>query len=263
VSTYGYDQADRLTSWTHDPEGDAQGPATVTYGWDKASNRTSAGNATAQFDARNRLTTDGTTTFSRGPSDELLALDAGADERLIVSDQHGDVIAGFDPALDSVADSTAYDPFGKVTGTTGDERPIGYQGDYTDPDTDQVNMTARWYDPGSGTFTSRDDTSLPTNPSSFANRYGYGAAAPTNYADSTGNIPHGPNPCAPVPGTPKPAICYTDPGGSAGGGSGPGAAAPAAQAAAAACHPKPRPPTAVPGCWHSGHAVVAATAAVG
>lgn len=75
------------------------------------------------------------------------------------ADQHGDVIAGFDPTLDGGSDSAAYDPFGKVTGTSGAERPIGYQGDYTDPDTGQVNMTARWCDPGSGTFTSRDDVS--------------------------------------------------------------------------------------------------------
>lgn len=257
VNTYGYDHADRLTSWTHDPAGD-ETPTTASYGWDGASNRTAVDGKTAQFDQRNRLITDGTssyrytprgtlaskttgadsqtftfdafdrmisqgaanytydalgrvaarngqkftytgasnelatdgaTTFSRGPGGELLALQAGGDTRLTVADQHGDIIAGFDPSvpLEQVTDSTAYDPFGTPTATTGAKRSIGYQGDYTDPDTGQVNMTARWYDPGTSTFTARDSISLPTSPSSAANRYTYTGGSPLNHTDSTGH----------------------------------------------------------------------------
>ena len=42
-------------------------------------------------------------------------------------------------------------------------------------------MTARWYDPASGAFSSRDSAALPANPSSIGHRYNYGAGAPTNY----------------------------------------------------------------------------------
>jgi RHS repeat-associated protein len=166
------------------------GPVNYTY---DALDRVAARNA-QQFTytgASNELATDGASTFSRGPGGDLLALESGADKRLTLADQHGDVIAGFDPdgRLEQVADSTAYDPFGERTATTGTERPIGYQGDYTDPDTDQVNMTARWYTPGTGTFASRDNVPLPTNPSSAANRYTYGIGSPTNYADPSGHCP--------------------------------------------------------------------------
>ncbi len=56
--SFGYDRADRLTNWTS--------PANVTtsYGWDGAGNRTSAGGTAATFDERNRLTSDGTATYT-------------------------------------------------------------------------------------------------------------------------------------------------------------------------------------------------------
>ncbi|WP_260193248.1 RHS repeat-associated core domain-containing protein [Actinophytocola gossypii] len=135
-----------------------------------------------------------------------------------MSDQHGDVIAGFDPTtpLTQVADSTAYDPFGTPIATTGDQRPIGYQGDYTDPDTGQVNMTARWYDPSTGAFTSRDSVTLPASPSGLANRYAYGLGSPTNYTDPTG---HAPIYCVPGPPPHHTPLCYPyQPGGAAGSG---------------------------------------------
>jgi RHS repeat-associated protein len=248
ANTYGYDRADRLTNWTHQPPNGT--PSTTTYGWDAASNRTSVNTTAATYDQRNRLqsdgtdtytysprgtlasksgspvtfdgfdrltqqgaatytydaldrvstrngatftysgadnelATDGTSTFVRAPDGELLSTQTGADKHLAIADQHGDVIASL-PATDrTVADSTAYDPWGKVT--AGTERTIGYQGDYTDPDTDQVNMTARWYNPDTGTFTSRDDVELPTRPAGAANRYSYGLGAPTNYIDPTGH----------------------------------------------------------------------------
>jgi RHS repeat-associated protein len=249
-NTYGYDNADRLTSWTQQQAGGTA--TTTTYGWDKASNRTSVNGRTSTYDERNRLlsdgtdsyaytprgtlasksgnpvtfdgfdrltqqgavaytydaldrvatrngsrftytgasnelTSDGVTTFGRGPSDELVSVRSGAQQNLALSDQHGDVIAGLAPTSGGITDSTAYDPFGTVT--SGTARRIGYQGDYTDPNTGQVNMTARWYDPATSMFTSRDDISLPTTPSGAANRFTYGLGAPTNYSDPSGNCP--------------------------------------------------------------------------
>ncbi|WP_425546450.1 RHS repeat-associated core domain-containing protein [Amycolatopsis minnesotensis] len=48
---------------------------------------------------------------------------------------------------------------------TGTTAPLGFQSDYTDPDTGAVDMGARWYTPGTGTFTRRDDIALPDTPS--------------------------------------------------------------------------------------------------
>ncbi|WP_283215120.1 DNRLRE domain-containing protein [Pseudofrankia sp. DC12] len=56
--SYGYDQANRLTSWT------SQAATTTAYGWDAAGNRTSVGGTTATFDARNRLLNDGTASYT-------------------------------------------------------------------------------------------------------------------------------------------------------------------------------------------------------
>jgi RHS repeat-associated protein len=57
TSTYGYDQAGRLTSWTATPSG---GTATTTsYGYDDNGNLTSINGVTRSYDARDQLTSDG------------------------------------------------------------------------------------------------------------------------------------------------------------------------------------------------------------
>ncbi|MFI7672301.1 RHS repeat-associated core domain-containing protein [Actinophytocola sp. NPDC049390] len=133
---------------------------------------------------------DGTERFARGPEDNLLAVADAAGPTLTLDDEHGDVVGGFAPgdtALTRLSDSTAYDPFGQVTDRAGDTGNIGYQGDWTDEDTGQVNMGARWYDPSSGSFTSRDTVDHPGGDAVLANRYTYGNADPVNVTDPTGN----------------------------------------------------------------------------
>ena len=69
---YGYDHADRLTSW-EDPS-----QTTITYTWDKAGNRTAAGSDSFTFDERNRLISspDGTHTHTpRGTLDAIGSVD--------------------------------------------------------------------------------------------------------------------------------------------------------------------------------------------
>ncbi|MGB3438673.1 MAG: DNRLRE domain-containing protein [Actinophytocola sp.] len=192
-----------------------QGAATYTYdALDRVATRNGA--RFTYSGATNELATDGTTSFGRGPGGELLSTRTGADQSLALADQHGDVMASLPTAGSAISDSTAYDPWGKVT--DGTERKIGYQGDYTDPDTDQVNMTARWYDPSSGGFSSRDSAALPTSPSPMANRYSYGASSPMNYSDPSG---HNPLKCKDLPGNPESAVCvHPDSGGQIGSGLG-------------------------------------------
>ncbi|WP_053719233.1 RHS repeat-associated core domain-containing protein [Saccharothrix sp. NRRL B-16348] len=132
---------------------------------------------------------DGTATYGRGASGELLSLAQGTDKRLLLSDKHGDVIGGFDPstALTSLPDSTAYDPWGNKTATAGAKRNVGFQGDWTDPDTGRVNMGARWYDPTTGTFSSRDSVTQGGPGSAGFNRYVYGVGSPLNGFDPDGH----------------------------------------------------------------------------
>jgi RHS repeat-associated protein len=252
TTTYDYDKANRLKSTT-------TGGATTGYEWDDAGNRTKAGSKVSAFDERNRLlsdgdstysysprgtlrskttgsqtqqfgfdaadrmisagtqnyaydgldrvgtrngttftyagqndevVSDGTETYARGPGDELLATSRDTGKRLSLSDLHGDVVGGFDPAdtaLGALPDSTTYDPFGKVTAKAGNTGALGFQGDWTDQATGQVDLGARWYDPATGGFASRDDVDTSGGSAVAANRYGYGAGNPMANNDPTGH----------------------------------------------------------------------------
>lgn len=138
---------------------------------------------------------DQTASYGRGPADELLSVAQGGTARLSLSDRHGDVVgtmSATDGAAAAPAQSTAYDPFGRRLGngeSGGISGNAGYQGDYTDPDTAQINMGARWYDAGTGTFDSRDSYTYASGASILANRYTYGAGAPLDYSDPDGHWP--------------------------------------------------------------------------
>ncbi|MET8624590.1 LamG-like jellyroll fold domain-containing protein [Kitasatospora sp. NPDC004669] len=168
-----------------------EGPSTYTY--DSTDRVAQAGNTTFTYDGgSNNLVTDGTASYTRTPGGRLLgtaATGATPNPRLVISDQHTDVVATIDPTGKSVAGSTAYDPFGKPTASTGATNSLGYQGGWTDPASGDVNMAARWYRPGSGTFASRDSWQLGTNPSIQGNRFTYGNGDPVDSMDPSGHSP--------------------------------------------------------------------------
>jgi RHS repeat-associated protein len=102
------------------------------------------------------------------------------------------VVAGFDSSnttLTGLDDSAAYDPFGQATAQSGTDHDLGYQGSWTDPDTDEVNMGARWYDSATGTFDSQDPQTYSSGPSILANGYTYAAGDPMDLSDPDGNWP--------------------------------------------------------------------------
>ncbi|MFF5055016.1 LamG-like jellyroll fold domain-containing protein [Micromonospora sp. NPDC000663] len=179
---FSFDAFDRLTG--------AQ-DQTYTYdGLDRVASRT--GNSFVYAGLGDEVVHDGVEYYGRGPNDELLATAHGADKRLSLTDAHGDVVAAINPAdtqLSTLNDSTAYDPFGKKVSSTGSTGRLGFQGDWTDPDTGQVDMGARWYQPGTGTFTSRDSVNYTSGDSILANRYTYGAGAPLDFDDPDGHWP--------------------------------------------------------------------------
>jgi RHS repeat-associated protein len=255
-NTYVYDQLGRLTSWT-------KGSTTTAYGWDAASNRVKAGAKLASYDERNRLLSDGTSTytytprgamqskttgttteaftfdafdrmvsrfdrdftydaldrpvqagtarmrydgfsdevvsdgtqfFGRSASDGLLSIGYDTTKRLVLADRHGDVIAGFDPADTTLGtglpDTRTFDPFGNSTSATGLKYRVGYQGDWTDPRSGDVNEGARWYDPESGTFNSRDSITHDSGTSSaIFNLYAYAGGNPLTFNDPDGHRP--------------------------------------------------------------------------
>ncbi|MFD9950069.1 polymorphic toxin-type HINT domain-containing protein [Nonomuraea sp. NPDC059023] len=124
--------------------------------------------------------------YGRDPSGALLGQQEGTEPAAgTLTDLHGDLVATFTGS--TLTTTAAYDPFGTVTERTGAKTNLGYQGEYTDPDTGKTNMHARWYQSGTGTFTSRDTATLNPNPSVQANRYTYANASPLTGIDPTGH----------------------------------------------------------------------------
>ncbi|MEU7745367.1 LamG-like jellyroll fold domain-containing protein [Nonomuraea sp. NPDC049158] len=121
--------------------------------------------------------------YGRDPSGDLVSV-AGL---YAYTDRHGDLTATFTGA-GVLTDSAAYDPYGKVVANSGTKRDVGYQGGWTDPATGKVNMAARWYDPGTGAFPSRDTLDVNPMPSAKGNRFTYADGDPVNQVDPTGHF---------------------------------------------------------------------------
>ncbi|WP_113698467.1 RHS repeat-associated core domain-containing protein [Nonomuraea lactucae] len=222
TKTYTYDERNRLTSgdgvdYTYTPRGtlatETKNGATTQLTFDAFDRLIADGDSLYSYDALDRVTSRirGTTKqlfayaglgndmaaltdtsgavqarYGRDPFGGLLGQQEGTNPALgTMSDLHGDLVATFTSI--ALATTTAYDPFGTVTTQTGVKTNLGYQGEYTDPDTGKVNMHARWYQPGAGAFTSRDTVTLNPNPSVQANRYTYANASPLTGIDPTGH----------------------------------------------------------------------------
>ncbi|MFF3848265.1 LamG-like jellyroll fold domain-containing protein [Streptomyces sp. NPDC002328] len=179
----------------------------ATYAYDSLDRVQSRGTTTFTYDGgSNNLTGDGTTDYNRTPEGALLSFSTGTTKQWALTDQHTDLVAGLTPDATQLGGSTSYDPFGKETASGGTTPAVGYQSGYTDPDSADVNMEARWYQPGSGAFTSRDTWQLDPMPSGRANRYAYANAGPLNYIDPSGHDGHtivAPGPVRPRPDKPS------------------------------------------------------------
>ncbi|WP_171074398.1 LamG-like jellyroll fold domain-containing protein [Nonomuraea basaltis] len=223
--TFTYDERNRLLSgagstYAYTPRGtlatQTTGTTTRNLVFDAFDRLISDGEATYTYDALGRLTarTQGTSEnrftysglandittvtdqtgaitakYGRDPYGRLLSLQEGTGPALgVMSDQHDDVVATYSGT--ALVDSVAYSPFGEPIARTGTQRSLGYQGEYTDPDTGKVNMHARWYVPGTGGFASRDDWTLSPDPSNRLNRYLYGQGDPLGEKDPSGHDIH-------------------------------------------------------------------------
>ncbi|MFF0308286.1 LamG-like jellyroll fold domain-containing protein [Streptosporangium sp. NPDC004379] len=220
--TFVYDERNRLlsgggTTYTYTARGtvatETTGGVTKNLVFDAFDQMVSDGDAAYGYDALGRMTsrtkgtaqqrfvysglsndivtvTDGAgalqAKYGRDLAGGLLSLQEGGGPALgTMTDLHGDLVGTFSGT--ALVDSTAYDPFGEVLQRSGTQRTLGYQGEYTDPDTGKVNMHARWYRPGSGTFASRDIVNLVPQPSVQINRYVYGNSTPLTSVDISGH----------------------------------------------------------------------------
>ncbi|MDA2804396.1 DNRLRE domain-containing protein [Nocardiopsis suaedae] len=175
--SYGYDALGRVVSRTQD-DGvlAAEQRSEFTYtGWENDPiTVTGAGG-------------DVLSAYGRDEDGALLSIADGEGEPgLAFGNSHSDLVAAFTSEGD-VLGSASYDPFGEVVESQGQGASVGYQGEWTDPATGDVNMHARWYQPGTGRFASRDTMTLNPDPSVQANRYTYGNGDPVANTDPTGH----------------------------------------------------------------------------
>ena len=182
ADVWNYDQRNRLLTgpegnYTHTPRGtllqidDGQNP--VAYDFDPFGRLTTVDAVSYSYDGLDRVstrgadtftyqgfnldpTTDGTHTYSRSPGGRLVGITDGTTDLLVGADRHGDLTHLHNPN-GIVSDTVVYDPFGDPLTTTGTFSPqVGYQGDWTDPETGHVWMGARWYEATTAMFLSRD-----------------------------------------------------------------------------------------------------------
>jgi RHS repeat-associated protein/uncharacterized repeat protein (TIGR01451 family) len=218
--SYTYDAANRLTS--------VDG---VTYTWDDNGNLTSDGVRSYTYDHADRLTqvTQGSQTTQyayNGDGDRTsktvsgdttqYVLDLAATLPVVVSDTEAvylyglDIIAQqqserqyyFHDALGSVRqllDSTgevdanyAYDPFG-VPVVAGDAtNPYRFTGEAWDEEVELLYLRARYYQPDTGRFITKDPWVGNVWQPSTLNRYVYASNNPVNYVDPAGLQDEGP-----------------------------------------------------------------------
>ena len=81
----------------------------------------------------------------------------------------------------TVVGTATYDPYGKPAGTTGNMPNIGWAGQYRDTETGLAYLRARYYDPATAQFLTRDPMAESTREA-----YGYVGGNPLNRTDPSG-----------------------------------------------------------------------------
>ncbi|WP_330186108.1 LamG-like jellyroll fold domain-containing protein [Dactylosporangium sp. AC04546] len=136
----------------------------------------------------NDLAADDAATYTRDPDADLVGEASGSLLRLAWTDLHDDVVGQFTAAGTTLSGSTTYDPLGRVVTATGMIGSLGYQSEWTDRLTGRVNMAARWYNPDTAQFDTRDTAGVNPVPQSIrANRFAYGDGNPLTVTDPTGH----------------------------------------------------------------------------
>lgn len=178
-------------SWTYTYSGDglrrskiASDGTTTTYTWDRARGLPLL---LAEDIAAPGTSNDRTIRYIYDPTGLVLAdvstpTSGGAETlRWYHHDQLGSTRALTNTSGDVVATFT-YSPFGELTGSTGTATtPMSWTGEYRDTETGYTYLRARYYDPTTGQFLTRDPAVATTREA-----YGYAGNDPINWTDPSG-----------------------------------------------------------------------------
>lgn len=216
TTTYSYDAADQLASkttgnkkvtYSYDADGNRTGESDLrnSYGYDQANRLISFGTAnTYSYDGDGLRTKkivsgtaetfvydmadglplmirDGSTYYVSGPGGLPLEQISGTTVNYYHQDQLGSTRLITNSSGGTV-NTYSYDAYGNVTASTGTlSNPFRVAGQYLDSETGFYYLRARYYDPATGQFISRDPlASLTGEP------YAYVTDNPLNAADPTG-----------------------------------------------------------------------------
>lgn len=179
TATWGYDQANRLTSYT-------SGATTAAYTYDGDGERRSktvgTTNTRYAYDDTDLplLLTDATTNYLYGPGGIPLEQITGTTRTFLHTDQLGSVRL-LTNAAGTTAGTVTYTTYGTPTPTGAARSALGYAGEYTDTETGLQYLRARYYDPTTATFLTRDPLDTLTRQT-----YTYAIGNPINYTDPSG-----------------------------------------------------------------------------
>ncbi len=185
-STFGWDQADRLiratvgttttASYTYDGDGLRQSKAvTVTGGV------TTTSETWETVVGMPQLLQDGNMRYVYGPLGPIEQIDGSDVPTYYYQDQLGSTRGLIDGSGTTVG-TYSYDAYGQVTSHTGmAATPLQYAGQYTDVVTSLQYLRARYYDPATGQFLSRDPLVMITGLA-----YAYTGGDPLSIVDPGG-----------------------------------------------------------------------------
>jgi RHS repeat-associated protein len=187
-TTYGYDQAEELTSVSR-PEG-PQIEDTYAYNGEglRSSQKVSGATTYLSWDAAEGLPlllTDSTNSYIYGsegtPVEQVSRVGSEETVHYLHHDQQGStrMLTG---SGGSAEGTFTYGVYGTLTGATGAATtPLGYGGQYTNSDTGLQYLRTRSYEPATGQFTSIDPLAPATR-----EPYSYVGDNPLSYSDPSG-----------------------------------------------------------------------------
>ena len=219
AETYTYDQAGRVETVTRDGAivrfeydendqlttvRDGNNAIIVEYVYDSDGRRVEVNDAQAQRDVVTAPTAGGLDSpflivqdnqvagaFSYAGDSPLVRVDEAGEAIYYLTDELGSVIGLVDAAGQSIGDFS-YDSFGNALNAEGVSDELGgdfrFQGQWQEANTDLYHFRARYYDPETGRFISRDPVDIIETEPESSNPYQFVYNNPYIYSDPTGEI---------------------------------------------------------------------------
>ncbi len=199
ADTFVWDYEDRMVEATVNSV-----TSTYAYRGDGLRNSRTVGMTTTQFtweiNAGLPVVLDDGNQYLYGAG--LSSMKQGGNWFYYLADGLGSTMAMVDASGD-VENGYTYDVYGEPTVTGSLANEFDFAGQQTDASTGLQYLRARYYDPATGVFLSREP--LERAPGWMGNRFGYAGANPARYLDPTGHRPCEVDDCSPGVGRKYPA----------------------------------------------------------